>query len=123
MRLDYYVVNLTQERKIAKEQYAHNLAKEKEMRGQWDRRIQVKPHDIYSDIAVWNEKRIIIINGIEYSFADITGCDLSSKEVYKEGKLDHAKIAKDMRKKQVWGEILGGKIGMVVGTVLQPLRA
>ena len=52
MRLDYYVVNLTQEREIAKEQYAHNLAKEKEMRGQWDRRIQVKPHDIYSDIAV-----------------------------------------------------------------------
>lgn len=116
-KLEHYVVNLTQQRKVAQERYEHNLSAEKEMRGAWDKRINVVPYDMDFDIAAWNEKRIIIINGTEFSFADITGCELTSKEVYKPGEIDHVKLGKDLKKKNAWGGLLGGEVGAVAGAI------
>ena len=117
VNLEDYVVNLTQQRKVAQERYEHNLSAEKEMRGEWDKRINVVPYDMDFDIAAWNEKRIIIINGTEFSFADITGCELTSKEVYKPGEIDHIKLGKDLKKRNAWGGFLGGEVGAVVGAI------
>ena len=115
--LEDYVVNLSQQRREAQERYQHNLSAEKEMRGAWDKRINVVPYDMDSDIAAWNEKRIIIINGTEYSFADITGCELTSKEVYKPADLDHIKLGKKLKKRNAWGGFLGGEVGAVAGVI------
>ena len=116
-KLEHYVVNLTQQRRVAQERYEHNLSAEKEMRGEWDKRINVVPYEMDFDIAAWNEKRIIIINGTEFSFADIIGCELTSKEVYKPGEIDHIKLGKDLKKKNAWGGFLGGEVGAVAGAI------
>ena len=116
-KLEHYVVNLTQQRRVAQERYEHNLSAEKEMRGEWDKRINVVPYEMDFDIAAWNEKRIIIINGTEFSFADIIGCELTSKEVYKPGEIDHIKLGKDLKKKNAWGRFLGGEVGAVAGAI------
>lgn len=116
-KLENYVVNMSQQRREAQERYEHNLSAEKEMRGAWDKRINVVPYDMDSDIAAWNEKRIIIINGTEFSFADIIGCELTSKEVYRPGEIDHIKLGKDLKKKNAWGGFLGGEVGAVAGAI------
>ena len=116
-KLENYVVNMSQQRREAQERYEHNLSVEKEMRGAWDKRINVVPYDMDSDIAAWNEKRIIIINGTEFSFADIIGCELTSKEVYTPGEIDHIKLGKDLKKKNAWGGFLGGEVGAVAGAI------
>ncbi len=117
VRLDHYIVNLSGQRRVARAQYEHNLMAEKGIRGECDTRISIRPYDIDSDIAVWNGKRIIVINGIEYSFADITGCSADSMEVYRPAKIDHDKVAKNLKKKSGWGGLIGGEIGAVAGSV------
>lgn len=117
VKLHQYVVNLSQQRREAKERYDHNLAEERNVRGASSCRINVRPYDIDSDIAVWDDKRIVMISGIEYHFADIMGCKVDSMEVYRQAKFDHDKTAKMLRKKQTLGELLAGEVGVVAATV------
>lgn len=117
VNLDKHIVNLSGQRREAREKYQQNLAAEKAVRGECDKRISIRPWDIDSDMAVWNEKKIVMINGTAYQFADIKGCTLDSMKVQKPAEFDHDKAAKLMRKKQTLGEVIAGDLGVAAATV------
>ena len=117
VQLENHVINLTQQKKASKEQYEHNLAAEKEMRGEWDKRISVVPNNIDYDLAAWNEKRMVVIQGKEFAFADIIGYEVASRDTYRTDGIDHQNLVKNFKKKQGLGTLITGQVGVLAGTI------